>query len=88
MVRAGDLSGTEDFPFRRTTYEQRGNAMNVGLTDPKACEATRELAENAIAVRKNAEVQGKPFVIQWRQDTKTPRWQGDSDAGCGCGLFD
>jgi hypothetical protein len=62
--------------------------MNVGLTDPKACEATREWADNADTARKNAQEQGKPFVIEWRQDTKTPRWQGDSDAGCGCGVLD
>jgi len=62
--------------------------MNVSLTDPKAFESTRELAENAMAALKNAQEQGKPFVIEWRQDTKPPRWQGDGDAGCNCGLFD
>jgi hypothetical protein len=64
--------------------------MNVRLTDFEACEATREVAENAIAALKNAQDQGKPFVIEWRQDTRPPRWQGESDAecgggGCGCG---
>jgi hypothetical protein len=86
IVRAGDLSGTPDFPLRRTRYElEGGNAMNIRLTDPKACEATREVAVNAIATLKNANKQGKPFVIEWRpSDAKDARWHDGSGANCGC----
>jgi hypothetical protein len=92
MVRAGHLSGTPDLPLRRTRYElEGGNTMNVRLTDPKAREATREVAANAIATLKNANEQGKPFLIEWRPaDGKAARWQEESGAecGCGCGLID
>jgi hypothetical protein len=60
--------------------------MNIRLTDPKACEATREVAANAIATLKNANEQGKPFLIEWRPSHAIAvRWHDESGADCGCG---
>jgi len=60
--------------------------MNIRLTDPTACEATREVAVNAIATLKNANEQGKPLLTEWRpSDAKAGRWHDESGADCGCG---
>jgi hypothetical protein len=48
--------------------------MNVGLTDPKACKATRAWTEDAIAAPNDTWGPGKSVVIEWRRDTTPARW--------------
>jgi hypothetical protein len=59
-------------------------AMNAPSKDVNLSKALT--AENAISVLNDAQKQGKPFIIEWRQsEEKFGQWEEESGAGCGCG---